>query len=73
MFPVNCWFDPVRNESCPSDPSSLKKCISLMSKDELCERGSRDDTSAGIRNINNCGDYDVYTTNCRGTNSVYNP
>jgi len=57
-----CWFDPVRPESCPSDPRSLKKCTVPKTKGELCEAGFP--WPAGTDNINNCGYSEVYSTDC---------
>ena len=71
MFVEKCWFDPVRPESCPSDTRSLKKCTFPKTKGELCE--ARFPWPAGTDNINNCGYSEVYSTDCEGTNLVYNP
>ena len=70
MF-LECWFDPVSPESCPSDPESLPTCTFPATIFELCE--ANNPFPAGTDNIDNCGDYDVYSTDCPGTNLVSNP
>ena len=77
MLLETCWFDPVRPESCPLEPTSLTKCIVPTTMGELCDANGK--WAYPTENINNCGASDVYTTNCGGTNLVqrytnhYNP
>ena len=71
MFPETCWFDPVRPESCPPDPTGLEECIDPTSTGKRCDANGT--WPHPTSDINNCGVSDVYTTNCGGTNLVYDP
>jgi len=70
MFLEKCWYKAVSSVSCPSNPTSLKKCTVPTTKGELCE--ARKPWPCETKNIDNCGFNDVYSTDCKGTNLVSN-
>ena len=64
-----CWFEPVRPESCPPEPWLLKRCSVPTTKGEICEAtcDNRCDNfvfPAGTDNFVSCGGYHVYSTDC---------